>query len=80
MLPGLSGHYIDIALNGFYVFGVVQIKVQQMVAAQIVPIITTSDILEITVFGCLERTGNGIVSTCAFCYVITYVQVGMQIF
>ena len=51
-----------------------------MVATQIIPCITASQIFKVGVLCALDRTGcNKVVSRC-FCHVVTYVQVHVQVF
>ena len=42
MLPGITCHYIEITFDGFYVFCIVHVEVQQVVTTQIVPSIALS--------------------------------------
>ncbi|MDD3038505.1 hypothetical protein [Bacteroides sp.] len=56
-MPGVTCHYINTAFDGLDIFGVIQVKVQKMVATQVIPRIASSQIREISVLCTLDGTG-----------------------
>ena len=80
MLPRITCHDIKMTLNGFYVFSIVQVEIQQMISAQVIPSTSLTYVLEIGVFGCHRRTCVHEITSCSFGYVVTKIQVGVQIF
>ena len=71
VLPGVTCHYVYVALDGFYIFGIVKIEVEQVITTEVVPYITISQTRKVGVLYTLHRTGSHKVTSCSFGYVVT---------
>ena len=80
MLPRITSHGIDTALDGRKFLVVVHIEIQQQVSAEAVPRGTLTDILESGIQGSLRRTRRIETATRALRHIVTEVQVGTQVF
>ena len=57
MLPRVTGHRIDAALDGRYLLIIIHIEIEQQITAQAVPSRPLTDVLESGIQGRLWRTG-----------------------